>query len=312
MVVIAVHPNLELSLLGSSISLIEKFMMPRIASALLLGSSISARCAAELQRLRPKLSELVPIVYCDLDHPQCELQHLGADLAIVLGGDGSILRAARQLGHHQLPILGGNLGKLGFLADYSPDELIEVLPAVLAGNFQIVKHLMFECRVQRDGKICYHTIGLNEVAMLGGPPFVMQNIHLRVDEEWVTTYSCDGLIIATPVGSTAHSLSAGGPILRKDLQAFVVSPISPHTLTNRPIVDSADRHYELMVTEQQATTTVVVDGQVLCELQPNDRVLIERSTASFQLVEVHGRSYYRTLREKLGWSGHVRQIAEHE
>jgi NAD+ kinase len=122
----------------------------------------------------------------------------------------------------------------------------------------------------------------------------------------VTTYSCDGLIVATPIGSTAHSLSSGGPILRKDLDVFVFLPISPHTLTNRPVVDSADRVFEMAVTQPHEGTAVVVDGVELCSLSVDDRVRVERAAPRFKMVEVPGRSYYRTLREKLGWGGRMR------
>ena len=146
-------------------------------------------------------------------------------------------------------------------------------------------------------------LGLNETAILAGPPFSILTVDLYVDSELATTYSCDGLIIGTPVGSTAHSLSAGGPILRKDMQAFVVSPISPHTLTMRPIVDAADRRYEMVVREPNETTSLVVDGRTLCQLTAADRVCVERAAPTFKMVEVKGHSYYRTLREKLGWGG---------
>jgi NAD+ kinase len=147
---------------------------------------------------------------------------------------------------------------------------------------------------------------MNEVCVLAGRPFTLLDVNLYVDAELVTTYSCDGLIVATPIGSTAHSLSSGGPILRKDLQAFVFLPISPHTLTNRPVVDSAERVFELTVSETHAGTAVVVDGVELCGLATNDRVRVERAKPNFKLVEVPGRSYYRTLREKLGWGGRLR------
>jgi len=153
----------------------------------------------------------------------------------------------------------------------------------------------------------HEQLGLNETAIFAGPPFRMLDIQLYVDAELVTTYSCDGLIVATPVGSTAHSLSSGGPILRKDLQAFVVSPISPHTLTNRPVVDSSDRVFELSVALPNEGTALVVDGQVVCRLLAEDRVRVERAVPRFKLVEVSGQSYYRTLREKLGWGGRVRR-----
>jgi NAD+ kinase len=134
----------------------------------------------------------------------------------------------------------------------------------------------------------------------------MVDIELYVDGDLVTTYSCDGLIVSTPVGSTAHSLSAGGPILRKDIQALVVVPISPHTLTHRPVVDSADRVFELTVPNPNEGTSLVSDGRVLGTLQKNDRVRIVRSEARFQMIEVGDQNYYRTLREKLGWGGQIR------
>jgi NAD+ kinase len=220
-----------------------------------------------------------------------------------LGGDGAILRAAKQMAYRQIPVLSGNLGKLGFLADLTPDELVLVLPDVCAGRFLTVEHLMFECTVFRGREVLQKQLGLNETAVMGGSPFTILEVHLYVDAELVTTYSCDGLIISTPVGSTAHNLSAGGPILRKDLQAFVIAPIGAHTLTNRPVVDSAERVYELIAPRPLEGTAVVVDGRVLCGLEPNDRVRIERAEPRFKLVEVAGRGYYRTLREKLGWGG---------
>ncbi len=228
-----------------------------------------------------------------------------ADLVVVFGGDGSMLRAARQMGFHQVPVLGVNLGRLGFLADVQPDELDEVLPHVVADEHQVVRHLMFECSVHRGGREQSRTLGLNEVAVLAGPPFSLIEVELYVDGELATTYSCDGLIVSTPVGSTAHNLAAGGPILQKSLQAFVVSPICPHTLTNRPVVDAADHVYELAVPAPNEGTSLVIDGQMVAQPTAEDRIRIERSSAEFQLIEAPGRGYYRTLREKLGWGGRL-------
>lgn len=229
-----------------------------------------------------------------------------AECAIVLGGDGSILRAARLMGQHQLPVLGVNLGKLGFLADVRPEQLEDALTELRYGRHRVGRHVMLECSLVRGGQVERVELCLNEVAVLAGPPFAMLDVELYVDAEWVTTYSCDGLIVSTPVGSTAHSLSAGGPILRKELPAIVISPISPHTLTNRPVVDSADRQYELVVPAPNEGTTLVVDGRAVARLLPEDRVRIIKSAAVFQLVEVSGHTYYRTLREKLGWSGRLK------
>jgi len=151
------------------------------------------------------------------------------------------------------------------------------------------------------------TLGLNEAAIFAGPPFSLLNANLYVDAELATTYACDGLIISTPVGSTAHSLSAGGPILQKTLSAFVICPICPHTLTVRPVVDSADRVYEVVVPQPGEGTTVVVDGRTLWKLGPSDRVRVVRAAPTFKLIEVRGQSYYRTLHDKLGWAGHLYQ-----
>jgi NAD+ kinase len=271
---------------------------------LLLGSGNRPRVTEEAARLRPLIEQYADIVLTDLRFEQ-DLSQVEADLAVVLGGDGSILRAARQMGSNQIPVLGANLGRLGFLADVSPDELIHCLPDVCAGECRVVEHLMFQCTVTRRGEVLREELGLNETAILGGPPYSMLFIDLYVDSDLVTTYSCDGLIVSTPVGSTAHSLSAGGPILRKDLEAFVVSPLNPHTLTMRPVVDAASRVYELVVTEPNESATVVVDGAALCRLRGDDRVRVARAKPTFKMVEIRDRNYYRTLREKLGWGGNL-------
>ncbi len=253
-------------------------------------------------RLRPQIRNIVEIVAEDLTFEK-DLSEIKADLAIVLGGDGSILRAAKKMGHHQIPVLGVNLGKLGFLADIHPDSLVDALECVVKGDYRLVDHLMMRCKVIRNDEVIADNLGLNEAAVLGGPPFDIQTIDLYVDGDLATSYRCDGLIISTPIGSTAHNLSAGGPILRKNLRAFVISPISPHTLTVRPVVDRCDRRYEIVASKPNDSTCIVLDGQVISPLSPTDRVLIEAAEPVFQLIEVSGKSYYRTLREKLGWGG---------
>ncbi len=277
---------------------------------LLLGYGGRPGVLEAAERLRPVIGQFAEIAAEDFTG-ETDLSQVEADLAVVLGGDGSILRAAHQMGYSQRPVAAVNLGRLGFLANLSPAELPAVLKAAAQGSIAVIEHLMFDCRVFRDGQALHHRLGLNEVVIHGGPPFTILEVDLYVDSELVTTYSCDGLIVSTPVGSTAHSLSAGGPILRKDLQAFVFGPISPHTLTNRPVVDSADRVYEMSVANPGHGTSVVVDGRVVCVLRPQDRVRVERARACFRLVAVPGHSYYRTLRDKLGWGGRL-QLAKEE
>ncbi len=271
----------------------------------LLGAGGRPDVLAEADRLRPIIEQSARIVATDFSGTE-DLSTIEADLAIVLGGDGSILRAARQMGHRQIPVVAINLGKLGFLANMVPGDLPHVLQNFAAGKLPVLEHLMFECTVFRHEEVCGQQLGLNETVIHAGTPFTLINVDLYVDSDLVTTYSCDGLIVSTPVGSTAHCLSAGGPILRKNLQAFVVLPLSPHTLTMRPVVDSADCVYEMVVERPNAGTSVVVDGRELCQLQPGDRVRVERAAPQFKLVANPGHTYYRTLREKLGWGGRLK------
>lgn len=272
-------------------------------SAVLLADGSRPQMRDELERLEPVIGQYVQIVGRVLDLANGEMP--AADLAIVFGGDGSILRAAHLMGTNQIPVLGVNLGKLGFLAHVRPEKLQSALPTVCTREACVVEHLMFDCSLVRNGEVAESRLGLNEASVLAGPPFSMLDVQLYVDGILATTYSCDGLIVSTPVGSTAHSLSAGGPILQKSLQAFVISPISPHTLSNRPVVDSADRVFELEVPDPNEGTSLVLDGRVMANLQPGDRVRIARSEATFKLLDIPGQGYYRTLREKLGWGGQL-------
>lgn len=257
-----------------------------------------------LERLRPAIEEYAEIVAEDLDFSY-DFSQVKPDLVIVLGGDGSILQTARQMGSQQSPVLGINCGRLGFLAALSPDDFLKVWPEVSRGEFRVVDHLMLQTSLIRDDRVISQQLALNEAAVLGGPPYRILDIDLYADGALATRYRCDGLIVATPIGSTAHNLSAGGPILRRHLPAIVISPISPHTLTYRPLVDSADTVLELTVIEPNESTSIVVDGRILSRLLPGDRVRIERAEQTFQMLAVNGHDDYRALRDKLGWGGSV-------
>ena len=270
----------------------------------ILGAPDRDRVRSELERLRPAIAARADIIAEDLDFSY-DFSECDADLVIVLGGDGSILQAARQMGTNQIPVLGINCGWLGFLAALSPDDFLNSWADVCAGGVAVVSHLMLHATLIRNGEEIASHLSLNEVAVLGGPPYSILDIDLFADGHLATRYRCDGLIIATPIGSTAHNLSAGGPILRKDLQAIVISPISPHTLTYRPLVDSADTQLELSVTEPNESTSVVVDGRVLGRLHSGDRIQVQAAKQKFRMLRVPGHNHYRTLREKLGWGGSV-------
>ena len=253
----------------------------------------------QAEQLLPFLSEHCQIVAFDLCQEK-DLSSLSADLALVLGGDGAILRAARQMGYRQTPVLGVNLGKLGFLADLSPEELRECFPQVVAGNYRVTHHVMFEATIETPQER-RTLLGLNEVLIHTGPAFHMIDLDLCVDGETVTRFSGDGLILSTPIGSTAHSLSAGGPILGQELSAFVITPISPHTLTIRPVVDSADKVYRIALVSNSADAILIADGQEQIPITVEHQITVRRAPVAFGLVKVPGRSYYQTLRDKLRW-----------
>ena len=232
------------------------------------------------------------------------------DLALVLGGDGAILRAARFFGTRQVPLLGVNLGRLGFLADLPLDDLADHLDALARREYEADSHVMLEATVIRGGAAHpgpaeTHLI-VNELVITSGPNHSMVDVELSVDGRLATTYSGDGLILSTPVGSTAHSLSAGGPILRQNLEAVVITPICSHALTVRPIVDCPTRIYELVVPDARPGTMFIVDGQVREELGRDDVVRVTKADVSFELVRLPGHSYYETLQRKLGWAGQPR------
>jgi NAD+ kinase len=264
-----------------------------------LGNAQRPGVEQEAEALLPFLSQHANVSIFDL-RQQKDLSPYTADLAIVFGGDGAILRAARQMGYHQVPVLGVNLGKLGFLADLSPEELRECFPQVVRGHYRVTRHLMYECLVESPGGN-HSFLGLNEVVVHKGPPFHLLDLDLRVDEEVASRFSLDGLILSTAVGSTAHSLSAGGPILGQELPAFVITPICPHTLTNRPLVDSADKTYTITLVSRSADAVLILDGQECLPVTSADRITVRKAPVTFGLIKVPGRTYYQTLRDKLRW-----------
>ncbi len=276
-----VHPPLKLVILGNGIKPDVHTLAKELSAALALAKGID-------------------LVGVDLS-AESNLSSLPADVAIVLGGDGTVLHAARRMEDHPTPVLGVNAGRLGFLADLTPSALLERLDDLAARRFTIDNLMTLACVVApRSGPVRPFR-GLNDAVVRAAPIFRLVDIGLSIDGESVMTYRGDGLIIATPVGSTAHSLSAGGPILPPNAHMFVVTPICPHTLTQRPLVDSAHKVYEITVHGEELSITLVIDGQVQIPLRSGDRVTIRRGNTPFPMVRLPGHSFYRTLRDKLGW-----------
>jgi len=241
------------------------------------------------------------VANCNID--QCTLDLLQeVDFAVVFGGDGSIISAARYLSQSNVAAIGVNLGKLGFLAEFSIDELKKYTDDILAGKLAIEKRMMLNCRVLRGGKEEFNSCALNDVFIAAGPPFRMIELKITVDEQPLAGCVSDGLVICTPTGSTAYNLSGGGPILSGNMEAMVITPLCPHSLSFRPIVINADSTVEVVGVRVNEGTTVSIDGQVSMKLGTDDVVMVRRDKSSFLVVNNPLRTHWDTLAEKLSWA----------
>lgn len=224
------------------------------------------------------------------------------DFAVVFGGDGSIISAARNLSKVSLPVIGVNLGKLGFLAEFSVAELEEHFGHVISGKAPIEKRMILGCQVLRDGREGFNSSAINDVFITAGPPFRMIELNISVDGQLLAGCVSDGLIISTPTGSTAYNLSAGGPIVSPKMEAIVITPICPHSLSFRPIVINANSTVEVVGVRLNKGTTVSIDGQVSSKFAEEDVVRVARQTGDFLIVNNPARSRWDTLAAKLSWA----------
>ena len=223
------------------------------------------------------------------------------DLIVVLGGDGTFLSVARLIGTKETPILGINLGGLGFLTEIKIDDLYNVLETVLKGDYITDKRLMLSTHVHRQGERISQYCVLNDVVITKGALARMITLKTYVDSKYLTTYRADGLIISTPTGSTAYSLAAGGPIIYPDLDVILLSPICPHSLTNRPIVIPDTSKVEVILESENEDVLLTFDGQVGFALRARDVVEIRKAEKGITLIHPKERNYYETLRTKLRW-----------
>lgn len=224
-----------------------------------------------------------------------------ADIIIVLGGDGTLLATARVLGDRQVPILPVNLGGLGFLTSVTLEEMYPVLEQVLAGKHRISERLLLQAEVVRDGRTVESHRALNDAVLNKTALARMIEFDLRIDDIYVCSFRADGLILSTPTGSTAYSLSAGGPIVYPVLDAFIITPICPHMLTNRPLVIPDRMTIEVTFRAGEESVFLTIDGQVGVELEENDRVVVRKSSQVLRLVRPARRTYFEILRNKLKW-----------
>jgi NAD+ kinase len=223
------------------------------------------------------------------------------DLYVVLGGDGTLLSVARSIAAHPRPILGVNLGGLGFLAEIGPEEAREVLDEVLSGHFELEQRMALEVALMRSRRTIVRQRVLNDVVINKSAVARIIGMDLKLDGHFVTVYRADGLIVATPTGSTAYSLSAGGPVIQPDMEAVVIAPICPHTLTMRPLVVPAQTKVEIALRTGGSEVYLTLDGQVGYPLRAHDRVKVKRSHDPVLMVRTGRRNHYDVLCRKLGW-----------
>ncbi|QSQ13920.1 NAD(+)/NADH kinase [Myxococcus landrumensis] len=224
-----------------------------------------------------------------------------ADLTVVLGGDGTLIYAARLLGGRGVPILGVNLGSLGFMTEIPVEELFTTLDEVLAGRFQVDSRMKLTCRLVRGGRVLIEDEILNDVVINKGALARIADHETSIDGVPITTYKADGVILATPTGSTAYSLSAGGPIVHPSVDCTVLSPICSHALTQRSIVVPADRVIRITLRSETADTYLTLDGQTGHGLQGGDCIEVVRSANRVNLVRNPRVAYFSILRQKLHW-----------
>jgi NAD+ kinase len=233
-------------------------------------------------------------------HPREELPAI-SDMLIVLGGDGTLLAAARLMTDHNVPVLPVNLGSLGFLTSVTLDDMYGVLEQALYGQVRYSERVMIDAQVIRKGQMIHHAHALNDAVLNKAALSRIIDLQLSVDGEFVCEYKADGLIISTPTGSTAYSLAAGGPIVYPAVSAFIVTPICSHTLTNRPLVLPDTAHLEVNYRAGEVPIYLTLDGQVGFELVPQDRVGVVAAPERLRVVRPLHKTYFSVLRDKLKW-----------
>jgi len=224
-----------------------------------------------------------------------------SDFIIVLGGDGTLISVARLIGGRETPILGVNLGSLGFLTEVTLEEMYPLLEKILAGKMSLDERWTLDVSVQRGNEELAKFTVLNDVVINKGALARMILMETVIDGRYLNTYRADGLIISTPTGSTAYSLSAGGPIINPKVGAIIISPICPHTITNRPIVVRQDVMVEVTLRSENEDVNVTLDGQEGYPLQHLDKVVVKKSANVVQLITSPDKDYYEVLRQKLRW-----------
>lgn len=285
-----------------AIALIGKYHSPEIAESLrLLAKYLHERGITVLiedETARNVGAQLDLQAWASVDFASIGAQ---ADIAIVLGGDGTMLNAARQLARYRVPLVGVNQGRLGFMTDIARDDMLRCMDDLLAGKFTLETRMLLDAEVSREGSTVVSTLVLNDVVVDKGAIGRMIEFGLFIDGEFIYNLRSDGLIVATPTGSTAYSLSANGPIMHPQVAGIALVPLCPHALTNRPILIGDRSEIEVRII-QATDSRAHFDGQVTVDLKRDDAVRIRRSEYSICFLHPPGYSYFAMLRQKLHWS----------
>lgn len=270
-----------------------------------LASEVLRRLAAAARQLGLQLvadsptADLLPGVE---RRPAAEMTN-GIDALLVFGGDGTMLRAVRLLQGSNAPVLGVNLGGLGFLTSLAHKDLESALACLAQGRLTTSRRFLIDCRVIRADREISHAQALNDVVIDRGATTRIVTLDMRIDREEVSSFMCDGLIISTPTGSTGHSLSTGGPVLHPETGALVISLICPHTLSTRPLVIPDHKRITVTVAKSLGDILLSVDGQANEPLKPADQVVVQRSPTGVAFIQLPDYSYFSVLRQKLHWRG---------
>jgi len=224
-----------------------------------------------------------------------------AGMAVVLGGDGTFLGAARRLADSDIPVVGVNMGRLGFLTEFSTEEFLQHADAILAGRLTVLPRLILRVRVFRGDTLCFESPAMNDVSILAGEPFRMIELNVRHAGLDVCTFFGDGLILSTPTGSTGYTLSAGGPILMPAMRAIAMTPVAAHSLSIRPVVTTADGPIAIRPLRSNPGTAASIDGQMRCLLEAGDVVEARANEHDLMVVQNPDRPFFRTLMSKLQW-----------
>ena len=254
------------------------------------------------------LDEQIPDIINDGSYKKASREEIGkqCDLVIVVGGDGTILNAVRSLADAHVPLVGINVGRLGFLADISPDELENSLEEILNGSYREEQRLLLEMQVLRDNKVIFEGDAFNDVVVHIRDIARMIEFETRINNEFVNHQRADGIVVSTPTGSTAYALSAGGPILHATLDVITLVPISPHTLSSRPLVVNADSQIDILICNtKEGIAQATCDGHLSTDVHVGDHIKIKRKAEKITLLHPKQHNYFEILRAKLHWSEHT-------